>query len=462
MPSSPRALSAPRWLAPSALARGLIASTALFGGEAAVGEWKTEPVPGLELRGTLQLGAAAIAQENANFGRGRVHFLTGKTTGDPVWGELHIEPGLAFTHNAGVYGEVSVVGARTFGNGDPAGFASGGDGKFDVDNAVLGWRSGDPNDDMAHPIVDFSLGRQTVDVGDGFLIDDGNFDFGNESGVWLLPRQSFQRTLRARLDYRAWYADAFFLEADPDNEEPALAGGNLEYQLAGGGHIGLLGFHILDADRPVLFGARDGMNVISARINDLRLRQLPQVGWWGEATRQFGDGRFGRIDSSAWYAEAIYHFDEWPWQPRLSYRFAYFSGDADPFDATRRDFDPLFYGFDKRGWGTWFQGEVTGGWLLFNNNQRNHLARLTFAPHARFTWGLIGATFELVEDNYRGVPVATRHFSDEFNIFADWLITDQVFITGAYAVAFPGVGAAQAIGDDDPFHVLEIGVYVTY
>lgn len=49
-------------------------------------------------------------------------------------------------------------------------------------------------------------------------------------------------------------------------------------------------------------------------------------------------------------------------------------------DHVRRDFDPLFYGFDKRSWGTWFQGEVTGGWLLFNNNQRNHLVHLAATP----------------------------------------------------------------------------------
>ena len=353
--------------------RYLLALSALVSPNHALAEWQHELWPGVSVNGRLEAGFAAVTMENAALGLGRIDFRTGVNEGDPSWTETHVKPIVSFTSAAGWYGQASVVGAATFGDGDPIGFTQGGDGGFEIETAVLGWRSGAPEDD-SEPVFDFSLGRQTMDIGDGFLIDDGNLDFGDDGGVWLLPRQAFQRTVRLGVDYRAWHGDFFFLEADPDNDEPALAGGNLEYRFASG-HAGLLYFHIIDADAPKLFAARDGMEVISARLNDLRLAVLPQVAWWGEATHQFGDGRFGRFDSSAWYAEAIYHF-ELPWRPRLSYRHAYFSGDKSPLDSTRRDFDPLFYGFDKRSWGTWFQGEVTGGWLLFNNNQRNHLVHL--------------------------------------------------------------------------------------
>ena len=425
-------------------------------------EVQGEPLPGLNVTAGLQAGFAAVTMVNANLGLGQVDFLTRERHGDPSWAEVDLQPYVRFSARGGMYGAVSVVGATTFFDGDAAAFTRGGDGSFAIETAQLGWRSGAASDDAHSLVVDLSFGRQSLDIGDGFLLDDGNFDLRDDGGVWLVPRQAFQRSLVARLDYRALHSDLFFLEADPDSDETALAGGNIEYQFARGGHAGLLYVRILDTDTPRLFGVREGMNVLSVRINDLRFETLPQLAWWGEATREFGAGRFGRIDASAWYAEAIYHFEQLPWQPRLSYRYAGFSGDAHAGDGVRRDFDPLFYGFDKRSWGTWFQGEVTGGWLLFNNNQRNHLVHLAATPTPQVTLGVIGGRFYVVEDNYRGVPVSAHHFGDEFNIYTDWAIDKHVVLSAAYGVMFPGTAAVQGIGDDEPFHLLEMGLYFSF
>lgn len=424
-------------------------------------EWQYSWGPDLTVNARLLAGAAAVTMLGTNLGVGRIDPETGLSEGDPSWGEFQFTPIVSATAGRW-YGEVSVVGANTMGDGDPAAFTSGGDGEFDIENAFIGWRSGDPAQDAERPVFDLSLGRQPLNIGDGFLIDDGNLDAGDNGGVWLVPRQAFQRTLLARFDYRAAHADFFFLESDPDNDEPAFAGLNLEYQFTGQGHLGLLYFQILDADTPTVFAARHGMEVLSARVNDFRLPFWPSLALWGEATQQRGEGREAAFDASAWYAETIYHFDTLPWSPRLSYRYAVFSGDADLTDNRRRDFDPLFYGFDKRGWGTWFQGEVIGGWLLFNSNQRNHLVHLAAFPHETLTVGLIGGTFSLVESNYLGTPVTDRHFGDEFNVYADWVVNEHVFVTGAYAVMFPGDGAIEAIGDDENFHIFEVGVYFTF
>ncbi len=110
-------------------------------------------------------------------------------------------------------------------------------------------------------------------------------------------------------------------------------------------------------------------------------------------------------------------------------------------------------------WGTWFQGEVTGGWLLFNNNQRNHLLHLAANPSERLTVGMIGGRFELVKANYRGVPVTSKHFSDELNLYTDWLLHDNVSLSAAWGVMFPGDGAVQGMGDDETFHLFELGLY---
>lgn len=423
-------------------------------------EWRHAPSPGSEISARVNAATVGVTMDGANLGRGRFDRASGSFDGDPTWGEMFVQPIVKGTAGQW-YGEVSAVGAVTFGDGDPTGFTTGGDGRWDVETLFVGWRSGDPTDDADKPVIDLSVGRQALNIGDGFIIDDGNFDAGDDGGVWLVPRQAFQRTLLARIDYRAVHADLFFLEADPDNDEPAFAGTNLEYRFEKQGHLGLLHFHILDADNPTTFLARQGMDVSAVRINDYRLPFAPQVALWGEAAQQRGDGRSGAFESSAWYAETTYHFDL-PWSPRLSYRHAYFSGDANPRDNVRRDYDPLFYGFDVRGWGTWFQGEVTGGWLLFNNNQRNHLVHLAATPRDNLVVGAIGGSFRLAESNYLGTPVTDRAFSDEINVYADWWASSRVFVTGAVAMMFPGEGAIQAIGDDANFHVLELAVYYFY
>lgn len=424
-------------------------------------EWHYAPRENLTFTGRVSAGVAGVTTPGTNLGTGRVNPRTGISEGDATWGEAFVMPAIAAEAGAW-YGEISAVGAITAGDGDPGGYTRGGDGEFDLETAFIGWRSGDPAADKDQPVVDISLGRQALNIGDGFLIDDGNLDSGDNGGVWLVARQAFQRTVLARIDYRALHTDLFFLEADPDNDEPAFAGANLEYQFETTGHLGLLYFHILDADAPTVFSPRQGMNVMSARVNDLRMPFAPELALWGEATRQTGVGRDAQFDASAWYGELIYHFETLPWTPSLSYRYAYFSGDPNSSDFTRRDFDPLFYGFDQRGWGTWFQGEVIGGWLLFNNNQRNHLVHLAMTPHDALTMGLIGGTFSLAESNYLGTPVTARHFGDELDVYANWFVRENVLVSAAYGVMFPGEAAIQAFGDDEKFHVIEVGIYFNF
>ena len=64
-----------------------------------------------------------------------------------------------------------------------------------------------------------------------------------------------------------------------------------------------------------------------------------------------------------------------PWQPTLSYRYAFFQGD-DPGTIADEAFDPLFVGFYD--WGTWWQGEIAGEYFLANSNSISHLARVTW------------------------------------------------------------------------------------
>ncbi len=416
---------------------------------------------------TVTLGAAAAAAYfntwDTNFGSGRVDFRTGANTGDAEWGEGYLKSYLEAVYAAPKLGQfysgIGGVAAVTLGSGDAGGFTTGGDGNIDEERLYIGWRSGKLLTDSEEELLDLSYGRQEFHVGDGFLIWDGNLDQLDKGALWLTPRLSFERAGLVRINTHPVRGDLFYLQSDADQDNTELAGVDLEYFEEGVGTLGLMYFHIFDST-PTFFGPRAGMNVVDLRVNEARLPFAPNWSFWGEYVIETGNGTDGRIDANGWYVEADYSRSDWRWSPILSYRYAFFSG-GEIGDTTRRDFDPLFYGF-SRGWGTWFQGEITGEYLLFNSNQVNHKVQVELTPLENLAIGAIYYKFWLAEKNYFGTPVSDNEFDDEINLYANWVISDQVSLSVVYGAAFPGPAARQAFGDDKVYQLIEMGIFLSY
>ena len=89
------------------------------------------------------------------------------------------------------------------------------------------------------------------------------------------------------------------------------------------------------------------------------------------------------LDSTAWNALVGYQF-EMPWQPKLSYRYAFFEGD-DPTTTENEAFDGLFTGFYD--WGTWWQGEIAGEYFVSNSNLISHQLRVHTKPNESISTG---------------------------------------------------------------------------
>jgi len=101
-----------------------------------------------------------------------------------------------------------------------------------------------------------------------------------------------------------------------------------------------MAFQIVDVDARFEAGTpRDGMQLATLRLNDLRMPGHEDLGLHAQYAYQFGDGQNVDFDAQAFYVEPFYEFSTLPWTPTLAYRFAWFSGDADPDDGERRDFD---------------------------------------------------------------------------------------------------------------------------
>lgn len=441
----------------------LLLAAATLAAQALASEPDAEPA--FSLSPGVELGLGGFATDGANFGVGRVDLRDERVYGDPVWGEGYVKPSLEAryrTDGAGeLYAGLSAVAAGTVGDGDPGGYTRGGDGSADVESAFLGWRSGGLlAATLGEDAIDVSYGRQEFQVGDGFLILDGNAEQLDDGAYWLAPRRAFQQAGLLRLNTDPLRADLFYLQADDDQDETELAGLNLETVREGLGTFGLTYFRVVDSGTPDNVGPRDGMDVVSLRVNELRLAALPELALWGEYVSEQGGGRDGDFDASGWYLEAQYSLDALPWSPRVGYRYSRFSGDADPDDDLRRDFEPFFYGW-SRGWGTWIQGEVVGEYLLFNSNQATHMLQIAASPSEAIEVGVLGFRFSLEEKNYYGTPVSDRHFADELNLYLDWQISEQVSLSAAYGIAFPGRAARELFGDER-FQLVEVALSLSF
>ena len=171
----------------------------------------------------------------------------------------------------------------------------------------------------------------------------------------------------------------FYLEADGDQGDTQVVGANLDYQ-PGFGTIGATYLQIVDANASFEADTpREGMQAAALRLNEVHWPDFEDANLYAEYVQEFGDGNHVDFNAYAFYVEPAYTFSWLPWTPTIAYRFAYFSGNSDPGNDKRKDFDPLFYEGD-RSWGTWTQGEIVGNYLLFNSNQVNHMVRLSASP----------------------------------------------------------------------------------
>ncbi len=414
---------------------------------------------GLTIEAGIEAGAGGFLVDNPNFGLGRVDLESGNNTGDSEHAEGYVEPSLSFNFAPGgmfeLYGKVSVVGATTLGDGDAGGFTSGDEADFGLEQAHLGFRAtlGEGENPW---VLDVSGGRNDLSIGNAWLFADGNFDGFSDTNFWLAPRSAFRRAGIVDLSNGMFGAKAFFVQADRDQDRPEVFGGDLRYT-GDWGEIGILYAQIVDS-RDIIF-TREGMEMVSIRALGVPVPMVDGLSFSAEYTDQFGGDGANDFDAYAFYGQVDYNFSSLPWSPTLTYRYARFSGQS-LGGGDVEAFDPLFYGFD--GWGTWFQGEIMGEYILFNSNQRNHMVKLSGTPTDSIEVGAIYYNFDLDEKNFFGTPVTSRNFADEINFYVDWGVNDNVSFSAVAGAAFPDTAAKQAFGDNDNIYVLEAFVILNF
>jgi hypothetical protein len=400
-----------------------------------IGETLVEP--------SVTVGAAYLYNKNQAFG-GRTSSIGLPVDRTSSRFEGFVLPGLKITGPQTAYGTffggISAIGAMTRGDSDGGGFTRDDPESVGLETAFVGWKSADLFPALGKDALTVSAGRQTFMIDNGFLVGDGHADQGKDAAAWIGPRTAFTDTVIAQLNTGKIHADLFDLTAKADldyadyHERLRLRGGNLEWRDTLG-TLGATYLHTMDADNP----SRDGLDVYDLRAKGTPFTALPQVSLAGEYVWEKGGDT--HKSGHGWYAQANYAFTELPWTPTLSYRRTQYSN----------DYDPLNYGYGGE-YGTWYQGEIVGEYMLFNSNVNIDMLKLAVQPRQDLSVGLLGYRFQF---DKKPDGVTSRDFAKEIDLYANWTITPAVTLSAVYGLAIPGDGGKQVYGDNNRSHLFE-------
>ncbi|CAA0114772.1 Uncharacterised protein [BD1-7 clade bacterium] len=307
--------------------------------------------------------------------------------------------------------------------------------RLDFYQAAIGWQSGDLFD-IGRNALRISVGQQKFTLGTGFLIWNGGTNGGSHGDTWIAPNQTWRLTGLVDLaigdDYQI---NVFYLSPnDSPDTRTQLGGINLEFTLDENATFGVTYIDIFDSNDKT----RENTRTYAFRYNS---KPLSENSLAISSEYAFQNRPNTRGDQNAWYIEPIWHFGG-PANVRLSYRFASFD----------EGWDPLYYGGSD--WGTWYQGEYLGEFILTNENLESHQARLVFNPVSDWTINVIYYYF-LVHNLNRGQfanaqsRMTERSLAQEVDLIAEYHVTEQLSLTFEAVFSLPEEGGKQWSGGDE-------------
>lgn len=430
----------------------------------------------VDLTLTLDAGLGFFSVANARHGLGSTA-RNGARAGGRDWAEGFIAPALGVDWHvldSTVYGGFKLIGSATRGAGDAQETSSTSDRPeaLVVDTAVLGWKSGLTFAALGEDAIDISAGRQPFVVGDGFLLADGTAE-GFRRGAYVMgPRGAFDRTAILRVNTDPVRGDVFHLRSMTDqtymrgNDAAAtgLYGANVEWFASSHKdhgrfeyderlwYVGATLLRAYEADRGSA-QRRDGMDTYALRTGGTPLAGLGEawagLGLYGEYAIQRNDKAGSRQRANAWYIEPQYTFAALPWTPKIAWRYAHFSGDADTNDATGKAWDSLFTGGGPRGLSSWDQGEIYARYVGGNSNLNTHMLHATVQPDEAVTLGLVYYSHRFDQpDTANGVT--SDKLQTEVNAYVLWETPlPGLNVTALAGAARAGTGRQQALGTTD-------------
>jgi len=460
---------------------------------------------GLKIDGAFLGGITAFTSPGSQFGAGS---WTNNGSGGPgrrisgksSWTETFLAPELKASYETesfgSFYGDVSAQVTATGGDGEPSLVSStyGHPVLLQLENLYAGWKSGKTLDGLGLGLdenaLDLSAGRQSFRVADGFLISNGVNNQGKRGMFWTQSRTAFAQTGLAHVATGPVRGDVFYLEnvssnsqmpvGVTDNARTKLIGGNIEFfenaaaeegKPAKDGasnyadrkwYVGLTYFNVIDAYsngnlgfNPAntgnnsnvtnsLTSNRNGMNVVSVHVGGNPLPFLEDFSIYGNYVNESNGTANRKVDANAWYLEPGYQLSSVAWTPKLSYRYAHFSGDKSPNDNTKKAYDPFFYNAITRGFGTWFIGEIVGNYVISNSNVNINQLVLSVNPSDSLKVSALAYQYNY-DAKAQNAGVTSSDLARELDFAVEWTINDNLSWANAFGIAHAGKGYRQNV-----------------
>lgn len=363
------------------------------------------------------------------------------------WMEGSVKPALSAAYttqsSAKIYGKLSAVGVRTYGAaptlvGEDAS-------SFDIEDAYIGWSSG-TSLGGGEDVLDFKVGRAPYQLGNGMLLWDGASDGGSLGGYWTGARKAFEFAAIAAYKPGPHTIEAFYLDKDdvPEADSQSKVSG-INYQFALGEETTLGATYMRWSADANEAPQRDGLDVYNLRAYTAPFPNLRALSFEAEYAEEDNGAA---LDASAWNLLVAYQF-ETRWQPKISYRYAFFEGD-DPATTANESFDSLLTGFSD--WGTWWQGEIAGEYFVSNSNLISHQLRVHASPSEAVSTGLIFYDFQLDIPSALGAQVTSDEVALELDWYLDWSVNDNWTFSFVAAIAEPGDAIEQSSARTDTFY----------
>ncbi len=318
---------------------------------------------------------------------------------------------------------------------------------FATEDLYAGWNSGKLFDANENITFDISGGRQKYNIGSGFLISYGAENGANRGGGYLWPRTSFDNTVIGRVNVHDTKLEGFYLETRPLNpaDKRSYSGVNIEHKISDTSNIGFS--YINTQNKRSLHD--DGTNIslgiqnVDNNTYDARFVFSPLENFQfsseyayqvntttvtsdvNEKTKHNASGGFGQLE---------YKRTDLYLQPALSYRYA----------IQDQNFDGMSPGMTN--WGTWFQGEISGMWMLYNTNLITHMGKLVLNPTVDITTNLIYFNYTFLDPS--AFSQTSGNYGSEINLITDWQYNETVKFTASLATLVPGEGAKEYMGGD--------------
>lgn len=364
-------------------------------------------------------------------------YISAADEGQKTWHEAVAKYGIEAEYQLAqgtAYSSLIGVTSGTFGDGDAAGITMGDERKTSLEQWTLGWRNGS----VEEATIDASVGRQKVQISDGFLVAGDALNFGKGvagdeldrgGAYYLAARQSFDMT--AVLHYQIndvlkthWY---YLESSNKAQNEAKLWSADFEYHYANS-DFGLTYLAVTDV-------AEKGS--LHDDIKDVAVRAKTQVNEQLALAAEYVHQDQKQGNENAWYASAQYTFDQVKYQPTLGYRFSSFS----------EDYDGLFYGNTDAGFGTWFQGEVAANYSgPYSTNARIHQLSLQASVKENLHLGVLGYQFDTIDQGYGNLDAT------EVDLFAVWSPIQNINViplVGFYKPKKDANHGGSQLGDKD-------------